>query len=105
MASAYKIFELRVFLGLTGYYKKFIKNYGIVARALTNLPIKGQFGWHEKAEAAFLALKKAMTTTPTLAMPNFNDVFTIETNASEEGIIAVFSQQGKLVAFMSRAFG
>jgi hypothetical protein len=42
-----------------------------------------------------------MTTTPTLAMPNFNDSFTIETNASGEGIGAVMSQQGKPVAFMS----
>lgn len=44
-----------------------------------------------------------MTTTPTLAMPNFNDSFTIETYASSEGIGAVLSQQGKPMAFMSRA--
>jgi len=52
------IFELRVFVGLTCYYRKFVKNYGIVARALTNLLIKGQFRWHEEVEVAFLALKK-----------------------------------------------
>jgi len=46
-----------------------------------------------------------MTTTLTLAMPNFNDSFTIETDASDEGIGVVLSQQGKPVAFMSRALG
>jgi hypothetical protein len=44
-----------------------------------------------------------MTTTPTLAMANFNEFFTIETDASGEGIGAVLSQQGKLIAYMSRA--
>ncbi|KAL6312286.1 hypothetical protein AAG906_017119 [Vitis piasezkii] len=66
---------------------------------------KGPFGWHGEAETAFLALKQAMTTTPILAMPNFNDAFTIETDASGEGIGAVLSQQGKPVAYMSRALG
>ncbi|KAL6334474.1 hypothetical protein AAG906_016015 [Vitis piasezkii] len=83
----------------------FVKNYGIIARPLTNLLKKGQFGWHEEAERAFLALKRAMTTTPILAMPNFNESFTIETDASGEGIGAVLSQCGKPVAYMSRALG
>jgi hypothetical protein len=46
-----------------------------------------------------------MTTTPTLAMPNFDDYFTIETNASGDRIGVVLSQQGKSIAFMNRALG
>lgn len=80
------ISALRGFLGLTGYYWKFVQNYGIMAWPLTNLLKKGQFGWNDETETAFLALKHAMTTTPTLIMPNFNDSFTIETDASGEGI-------------------
>lgn len=90
---------------LHGYYQKFIQNYGIIARPLTNLLKKGKFGWHEEAEVAFLALKQTMTTTPTLAILNFNETFTIKTDASREGIGVVLSQQGKPMAYMSRALG
>lgn len=93
------------FLGLTSYYRKFVQNYSIITRPLTNLLKKGKFEWHDEAEVAFSALKQAKTTTPTLVMPNFNDSFTIETNALEEGIDVVLTQQGKLIAYMSHAPG
>ena len=96
------ILELRGFLGLTRYYRKFVQNYGNIAQPLTNMLKKNQFGWHEAVEDVFLALKQAMTTTPILAMPNFNKAFTIETDASGDGIGAVLVQQGKPVAYMSR---
>jgi hypothetical protein len=105
MPTPTTIYKLRGFLGLTGYYIKFVQNYDIIARPMNNLLKKGKFGWNEEANTTFLALKQAMTTTPTLAMPNFNDYFTIETDAYRDGIGAVLSQQGKPILFMSRALG
>lgn len=74
--------ELRGFLDLTGYHRNFAQNYGLIARLLTNLLKKGKLSWNDEANALFLAFKQAMTTTPTLAMPNFKDSFPIETDAS-----------------------
>lgn len=70
---------------------KFVQNYGIITQPHTNLLKKGKFGWHDEAGSAFLALKQVITTTPTLPMPNFNDSFTIETDASGDGIGEVLS--------------
>ena len=97
--------ELRGFLGLIGYYRKFIRHYGIWARPLTYLLNKGQFGWTNATDTAFMLLKQAMTTTPTLAMPNFQQSFIIERDASREGIGVVLTQQDRPIAIMSRALG
>lgn len=77
----------------------------MIARPLTNLLNKGQFGWTEVAEQAFEQLKHALSTTPTLALPDFNAPFIVETNALGDGNRAVLSQNGHPIAYMSHALG
>jgi hypothetical protein len=97
--------EVRAFLGLTGYYRKFVKGYGILAKHLTNLLRQKTFNWNHMAQEAFDNLKVAMTRTPVLALPNFQLPFTVETYAYAEGIGAVLMQAGQPIAYLSKALG
>lgn len=96
------ITALRGFLGLTGYYRRFVRHYATIAGPLTDLLKRGTFTWTEKANAAFAQLKLAMTTMPVLHLPNFDIPFHIDTDASAIAVGAVLSQNSHPLTFFSK---
>lgn len=98
--------ELRGFLGLSGYYRRFIRNYGVMARPLTNLLKKdAAWNWTKSEQAAFGSLKQVVCQAPVLSLLNFNEEFCIDTNACGQGVGAVLHQKGRPVAFFSKGLG
>ena len=101
--------QLRRFLGLASYYRRFVNQFAKVVEPLHRLTCKNVvFEWSQECQAAFQGLKKKLVTPPVLAYPNFDVDFILETDASHQRLGTVLSQRqedGKLhpIAYASRA--
>ena len=91
------------FLGLAGYYQRFIEGFSKLAGPLTSLTKKNAgFHWLEKQESAFQEIKRRLTQAPILTLPNGNEDLEVYTDASHHGLGCVLMQRGRVIAYASR---
>ncbi|OAO89236.1 hypothetical protein AXX17_ATUG02470 (mitochondrion) [Arabidopsis thaliana] len=95
--------EIRSFLGLAGYYRKFVEGFASIAKPLTHLTCKdAKFEWTEACEESFGKLKKHLTQTPVLVLPKAGVPYAVYTDASGTGLGCVLMQDGRVIAYASR---
>ncbi|GKC96908.1 putative reverse transcriptase domain-containing protein [Tanacetum coccineum] len=95
--------EVCQFLGLAGYYRRFIKDFLKIAKSLTKLTQKNKkYIWGENQESTFQLLKQKLCEAPILALPEGNDDFVVYCDASHQGLGAVLMQREKVIAYASR---
>jgi hypothetical protein len=95
--------EVRSFLGLAGYYRRFVPDFTKIAQPLIKLMKKETpFRWDDNCVAAFQELKDKLTTAPVLAIPSGVEGFEVFSDASKKGLGCVLMQKGKVIAYASR---
>ena len=95
--------EVRSFLGLAGYYRRFVEGFSSITAPLTKLTQKAaKFQWTDACERSFQELKNRLTSAPVLTLPEGSEGFVIYCDASGVGLGCVLMQHGKVVAYASR---
>ena len=94
--------EVHSFLGLAGYYRRFIEGFSKIARPMTALTQKGkEFKWTKACEKSFQELKTRLTIAPILTLPDIHRSFIVYCDASRQGLGCVLMQDDKVVAYAS----
>jgi hypothetical protein len=97
------VIEIHSFLGLAGYYQRFIEGFSLIATPLTQLTRKNKkWVWSEECEESFQELKRRLTTTPVLTLPLGTEGFVVYSDVSGKGLGCVLMQHGKVIAYVSR---
>ncbi len=95
--------EIKSFLGLTGYYRRFIPNFSKIVAPMTRLTqMNKKFKWSDECEKRFQKLKECLISALVLALPTDNEDFTIYCNASRVGLCCVLIQKERGIAYASR---
>jgi hypothetical protein len=98
------VHQIRSFLGLAGYYRRFIPDFSNIAKPMTELLKKEvKYRWDDKCDEAFHTLRKLLTTTPVLAQPDNTQPFDVYYDASGTGLGCVLMQNNRIIAYASRA--
>ena len=98
-----KVSEVRSFLGLAGYYRRFVEGFSRLASPLTNLTRKNvKFQWTDACVKSFVELKKRLITAPILAIPTGSGGMVVYSDASKSGLGCVLMQNGRVIAYASR---
>jgi hypothetical protein len=96
---------IRSFLGLAGYYRRFIPDFSRIAKPMTELLKKGvKFVWSKDCEKAFRALRQHLTIAPVLVQPDNSKPFEVFCDASGTGLGCVLMQENRVMAYASRLF-
>ena len=95
--------EVRSFLGLAGYYRRFVQGFSVIASSLTRLLRKGvKFEWDDKRQSSYERLKEILVEAPVLIQPTSGRDYTIYSDASRIGLACILMQDGKVVAYASK---
>jgi len=102
--SPASVHQIRSFLGLAGYYRRFIPDFSKIAKPMTELLKKGiKFVWNESCEKAFHTLRELLTKAPVLAQPDNAKPFDVYCDASGTGLGCVLMQDNRVIAYASRS--